>query len=154
MNRRTTSSGAAPFSASRAPGAQGVFLDTGIFIAFLVSKDRHYRSALALFGGPRPRWFTSALICGETYAWLLHRRGEETARQFRFLLESLDELVVLDTDPELRAETWRMLDRLRGARLTWVDASSLALMARHDIRTVWATDHHLGLTGAEVLPRS
>ncbi len=47
-----------------------------------------------------------------------------------------------------------MLDRLRGARLTYVDASSLALMERHGIRTVWATDHHLGLTGAEVLPHS
>ncbi len=47
-----------------------------------------------------------------------------------------------------------MLDRLRGARLTYVDASSLALMARHGIGTVWASDHHLGLTGAAVLPRS
>ena len=134
--------------------APNVFLDTGIFIAFLVARDRHHRSALALFGGPTPHWFTSVLVCAETHAWLLHRRGEETARQFRLLLDSLDELVVLDTDPELRDETWRMLDHLRGARLTWVDASSLALMARHGIRTVWATDHHLGLTGAEVLPRS
>ncbi len=36
-----------------------------------------------------------------------------------------------------------MLDRRRGARLTYVDASSLALMARHGIGTVWASDHHL-----------
>ena len=137
---------------SRSAGT--VFLDTGIFIAFLVSKDRHHRSALALFGGPTPRWFTSVLVCGEAHAWLLHRRGEEAARQFRWLLDSLEGLVVLDTDRELRDETWRMLDRLRGARLTYVDASSLALMARHGIGTVWASDHHLGLTGAAVLPRS
>ena len=32
-----------------------VFLDTGIFISFLVSRDRHNRSALTLFGGPKPR---------------------------------------------------------------------------------------------------
>ena len=42
---------------------------------------------------------------------------------------------------------------MRGARLTYVDASSLALMDQHAIRTAWATDYHLGLTGAEVLPR-
>ena len=131
-----------------------VFLDTGIFISFLVSRDRHHRSALTLFGGPKPRWFTSALVCAEGYAWFLHKHGEEAARGFRFLLDSLDGLVVLDTDPDLHDDTWRVLDRLRGARLTYVDASSLALMARHGIRTVWATDHHLGLTGAEVLPRS
>ena len=46
-----------------------------------------------------------------------------------------------------------MFDRLRGAQVTYVDASSLALMEQHDIRTVWATDYHLGLTGAKVLPR-
>ena len=131
-----------------------VFLDTGIFIAFLVPTDRHHRSALTLFGGPKPRWFTSVLVCAEGYAWFLHKHGEEAARRFRFLLDSLDGLVVLDTDPDLHDETWRVLDGLRGARLTYVDASSLALMARHGIRTVWATDHHLGLTGAEVAPRS
>ena len=46
-----------------------------------------------------------------------------------------------------------LLDRLRGTRLTCVGASSLAFLERHDIDTVWSTDHHLGLTGAEVLPR-
>ena len=131
-----------------------VFLDTGIFIAARNTRDRHHEQALALFNGRRPRWFTSVLVCAEGYGWFLHKHGEEAARRFRFLLDSLDGLVILDADPELRDETWRMLDRLRGARLTWVDASSLALMARHGIRTVWATDHHLGLTGAEVLPRS
>ena len=131
-----------------------VFLDTGIFISFLVSRDRHHRSALTLFGGPKPRWFTSALVCAEGYSWFLHRHGEEAARRFRIFLDSLDGLVMLDTDPDLREETWSLLDRLRGASLTYVDASSLALMARHEIRTVWATDHHLGLTGAEVSPRS
>ena len=131
-----------------------VFLDTGIFIAARSTRDRHHEQARALFGGPRVRWFTSVLVCAEGYAWFLHKHGEEAARRFRFLLDSLDGLVVLDTDPDLHDDTWRVLDRLRGARLTYVDASSLALMARHGIRTVWATDHHLGLTGAEVLPRS
>ena len=45
------------------------------------------------------------------------------------------------------------LDRFRGSKLTYVDASSPALMSRHRIATVWSTDHHLGLAGAEVLPK-
>jgi hypothetical protein len=40
-------------------------------------------------------------------------------------------------------ETLQMLDRLHGAKLTYVDASSLSLNERHKIRKVWATDHHL-----------
>ncbi len=131
-----------------------VFLDTGIFIAFLVSKDRWHASAVALFGGLRPAWFTSALVRSEAYSWFLHRHGEEAARRFRLLIDSLEGLTICETTTAHHEETSAVLDRLRGTGLTYVDASSLALIARHDIRTVWATDHHLGLTGAEVLPRS
>jgi hypothetical protein len=46
------------------------------------------------------------------------------------------------------------LDRFRGAKLTYVDASSLTFMEQRAIKRAWATDHHLGLAGAEVLPRS
>ena len=46
-----------------------------------------------------------------------------------------------------------MLDRMRGARLTYVDALSPVSLNRYDIGIVWATDRNLGITGAEVLAR-
>jgi len=42
----------------------------------------------------------------------------------------------------------------RGHKLTYVDASSLAFLARHAIREVWGTDRDLGLAGARVMPVS
>ncbi len=129
-----------------------VFLDTGIYIALLNKRDQCHQQALELFGGPKPHWHTSILVCSEAYSWFLHRHGENAARSFRMLASSLDGLEILGADLDHHRETFRMLDRLRGARLTCVDASSRALMARHKIRTVWSTDHHLGLTGAAVLP--
>ena len=42
---------------------------------------------------------------------------------------------------------------LRGAKVSYVDASSLCLLERHKIRKVWSTHFHLSLTGAEVAPR-
>ena len=131
-----------------------VFLDTGIFIAALSRRDQHHEQARALFGGSRPHWYTSLLVWSEAYSWFLHRHGEEAARTFRLFADSLEGLTVLDIDAEHHSEACRILDRLRGARLTYVDASSLAFMAHHRIDTVWSTDHHLGLTGAQVLPRS
>ena len=131
-----------------------VFLDTGIFIAFLNRRDKHHEQARSLFSGRRPRWSTSMLVRSEAYSWFLHRHGEEAARSFRLLVDNLDGLEVFDANAEHHDEVCRVLDRMRGAALTYVDASSLALMSRHRIRKVWATDHHLGLTGAEVLPRS
>ena len=130
-----------------------VFLDTGVLIAALNRRDQYHEQARALFAGPTPCWHTSLLVWSEAYSWFLHRHGEEPARMCRLFLGNLDGLVVLEADVVLHRETHRMLDRMRGARLTYVDASSLALMRRHGIGTVWATDHHLGLTGALVLPR-
>jgi predicted nucleic acid-binding protein len=131
-----------------------VFLDTGIFIAMLNRRDQWHTSAVALFALKGPRWCTSVLVVSESYSWFLHRFGEETARKFRLLLASLEGLTLLHTSQSHHAAIGRMLDRLRGAQLTYVDASSLCFMEQHRIRRVWATDHHLGLTGAEVAPIS
>ncbi len=134
--------------------AAKVFLDSGIFIAFLNRKDRYHQQAVALFKGPRVRWSTSALVRSEAYSWFLHKYGEEAARRFRFFMENLDGLQVFDVGAEHHREVCKVLDRLRGAKLTSVDASSLALMAKHKVKRAWATDRHIGLTGVEVLPRS
>ena len=130
-----------------------VFLDTGIFIAALNRRDQHHERARTLFAGVRPDWHTSLPVWSEGYSWFLHRHGEEAARTFRLFADSLEGLVLLHPDAEHHREACRMLDRMRGARLTYVDASSLAFLERHDIDTVWSTDHHLGLTGAKVVPR-
>lgn len=129
-----------------------VFLDSGIFIAFLVAKDRHHSEAVALFGGPRVDWHTSALVRSETYSWFLHKLGEEAARQFRLFFDSLEGLQVLETSPVHHDRVVEVLEELRGTKLTYVDASSLAFMAEDEISAAWATDHHLGITGIEVQP--
>jgi len=130
-----------------------VFLDTGIFIAFLNRKDRWHSQAVALFNDPKPLWSTSVLVISEAYSWMLFRMGEEAARAFRLLVDNLPDLRIFEATTEYHRDVAKMLDRLRGSRLTYVDASSLALMGQNGIRRVWATDRHLGLTGAEILPR-
>jgi predicted nucleic acid-binding protein len=130
-----------------------VFLDTGIFVAFLNRKDRWHPQALGLFKGPKPLWSTSVLVISETYSWFLFRIGEEAARGFRLLVDNLTDLGIFDATVEHHHHVAKILDRMRGSKLTYVDASSLALMEQHRIRRVWATDRHLGLTGAEILPR-
>jgi predicted nucleic acid-binding protein len=134
--------------------SSAVFLDSGIFIAFLNRRDRWHVQAKALFDGSKPRWSTSMLVISEAYSWFLHRMGEEQARGFRLLTQSLVGLRILDAAAAHDQDVGRVLDRFRGAKLTYVDASSLHFLEKHKIRRVWSTDYHLGLTGAEVLPRS
>lgn len=131
-----------------------VYLDSGIFIAFINRRDRWHRQAVALFDGPKPRWSTSFLVISETYSWFLHRMGEEAARSFLLLVANLDGLKTFEATAEHHQQVAKTLDRFHGAKLTYVDASSLCFLEQQKIGHVWSTDHHLGLTGAEVLPRS
>ena len=130
-----------------------VFLDSGIFIAFINRRDKWHKQAVSLFGGKNPEWHSSVLVRAESYSWFLHKLGEESARSFRMMFDNLENLTIHPADEDHHNEVVKMLERHRGAKLTYVDASSLALMAQNRIRSVWSTDHHLGLTGAEVLPR-
>lgn len=134
--------------------SRAVFLDSGIFIALMSRKDRWHEQAVELFSGTTPRWHTSVLVLSETYSWFLHRMGEEQARSFRGLIDNLKGLKIMDATLAHHLDVNRMLDRFRGTKLTYVDASSLTHMEQKKIRRVWSTDHHLGLSGAEVLPRS
>jgi predicted nucleic acid-binding protein len=131
-----------------------VFLDSGIFIAFLDRSDRYHEAAIRLFSDPPRRWFTSLAVLAETYGWFLHRLGEDAARTFRLSLGELPRLELLGLDREHHDAVGRKLDRLRGHKLTYVDASSLVFLSRLRISEVWGTDRDLALEGARVVPLS
>jgi len=129
-----------------------VFIDSGAFIAFLDRSDALHEQSLALFARRPRRWLTSVFVIAETYSWFLHRLGEDAARAFRLLVEELPSLRVLGAEAKHLAAVHRKLERLRGTKLTWVDASSLVHLEQKRITTVWGTDHHLSIEGAKVIP--
>ena len=128
------------------------FLDTGIFVAFLDRSDKWHGQAKALFSAPPRRLVTSVLVVSEAYSYFLHRHGEEPARGFRALLADLPGLTIEEGTLALQARTFAVLDQFRGAKLTMVDASSLAILRARKLGVAWSTDHHLGLSGAQVKP--
>jgi predicted nucleic acid-binding protein len=129
-----------------------VFADSGIFIAFFDRSDHYHQAAVRLFAEPPRRWYTSIAVISETYGWFLHRLGEEAARTFRQALADFPRLELLPLDASHHEAVGRMLDRFRGHKLTYVDASSLVFLAERRIRDVWGTDHDLALGGAHVSP--
>lgn len=88
----------------------------------------------------------------ETYGWFLHRLGEEAARTFRVALADFSWLRLLPLDADHYAAVGRKLERLRGHKLTYVDASSLVFLAQLRIDEVWGTDRDLAIEGARVIP--
>jgi predicted nucleic acid-binding protein len=132
--------------------ADAVFLDSGIFIAFLDRSDRFHPGAVELFSNPPRRCHTSLAVVAETYGWFLHRLGEEAARAFRVALADFSWLTLQALDTGHHAAVVQKLERLRGHKLTYVDASSLVLLSRLRIRVVWGTDKDLTIEGARVVP--
>ena len=129
-----------------------VFVDSGGFIAWLVAEERRHSAADALFASPPRKWMTSLAVVSETYGWFLLRQGEDAARDFRLALADLPDLTLLEVDRSHHRAVERKLERLRGRKLTYVDASSLLFLQEHRVRTVWGTDLDLGLEGATVTP--
>ena len=129
-----------------------VFLDSGIFIAFLDRSDHFHAQAVQLFSDPPRRWYSSLAVVSETYGWFLHRLGEPSARTFRLALADFPRLQLLAVDASHHDAVGRKLDRFRGHKLTYVDASCLVFLERRRIRDVWGTDQDLALEGARVVP--
>jgi predicted nucleic acid-binding protein len=145
---RSSTAGRAP-----EPGApRRVFLDTGIFVAFLDKSDGYHRASARLFADPPRRWWTSAFVVAETYGWFLHRLGEEAARTFRLALGELPRLELLMPGAAHLEAVTAVLERHRGRKLTYVDASSLAFLRHLRIGEVWGTDRDLSIEGARVVP--
>ena len=99
--------------------ADAVFLDSGIFIAFLDRSDRFHPAAVELFSKPPRRCHTSLAVVSETYGWFLHRLGEEAARTFRLALVDFP---------------WLTLHALDTAHHTAVLKSSNASRPQADVR--------------------
>lgn len=129
-----------------------VFIDSGIFIAYLNKRDRWHLQALYLFQEKNIQHYTSELVISETYSWFLHQAGEEIARQFRLFVKAIPKLKVLFSHSDSLDATSAMLDKHRGAKLTYVDAASLTQLDAQKIPTVWSTDYHLSLTGRAIKP--
>ena len=91
-------------------------------------------------------------VVAETYGWFLHRLGEEAARTFRLALADCWWLRLLPLDAGHHAAVGRKLERLRGHKLTYVDASSLVFLGQLRIREVWGTDRDLAIEGAYMVP--
>ena len=82
----------------------------------------------------------------------MHRLGEEAARTFRLALADFPWLTLQALDAEHHVAVLRKLERLRGHKLTCVDASSLVFLSHLRIREVWGTDRDLSIEGARVVP--
>ena len=113
--------------------------------------DRFHSAAVELFSDPPRRCHSSLAVVSETYGWFLQRLGEEAARTFRLALADFSWLTLQPLDAQHHTAVVPKLERLRGHKLTYVDASSLVFLSLLRIPVVWGTDRDLAIEGAHVV---
>lgn len=137
---------------------RNVYVDTGAFIALLSPRDRdharvagHFRSLRAA----RDLLVTSDPVIGETVTRLRYDAGLAAVARFRDVIEravTRSALQIIDTDPGLRADALRQIERFDGLALSYADAVGAVVARRARAEAVFALDHDFRVMGFTVEP--
>jgi predicted nucleic acid-binding protein len=137
-----------------------VFIDTGVFIAYINKKDEHHAYASKLvdkimkneFGAA----FTSDMIFDEAMTFILYKTGDiNKAIGVRDLIfgnnekEIVQFINLLFIDREVFEKTLTTFIKYAGKKLSFTDCSSIELMKNKDIENIVSFD--AGFDG--IIPR-
>ena len=124
-----------------------VFVDTSAFFALADQTDQNHTVARQYVEVVATALFTSNVIVHETITLIRMRLGFDQAVQFgkRLLAETAIPIVRVTPDDERQA--WKIFQRYRDKRLSFVDCTSFAVMQRLGIQTAFAFDDDVRQVG-------
>jgi predicted nucleic acid-binding protein len=124
--------------------ATPVFVDTGAHYALADARDPDHSEAVRLLqqiAHLRHALVTSNFVVSEVYTLLLKRLGWERAiRYVEELRAGATQILRVSAEDEARA--WEILRRYRDQDVSYVDATSFAVMERTGIQVFFAFDAH------------
>lgn len=130
-----------------------VFVDTGAWIALAVTHDAHHADAVRVWdslarGGTKLA--TSIPVVLETFTFLERNTSRATALAWQHALAEVPRLRLLECTRTDLAASWRYFHRDDLHKLSAVDATSFAIMARERLRVAFTFDHHFLMAGFRV----
>ena len=126
-----------------------VFVDTGAFVALAVVRDAYHPRAVEYWeklSRHGARIVTSVPVVLETYTYLDRKGSRELADVWRVELANVRPLVLSCSADDLKA-AWAWLERKELRRLSLVDATSFALMTKHELAVAFTFDTHFAIAG-------
>jgi len=126
----------------------GVFLDTGIFVAFHNTRDENHNRALELMrrivDGSLGTAYTSDYIFDEavTVALVRARRPEMAIAVGRMILGELTApfLAILRVDDDIFKEAWKLFQRYARRGLSFTDCTSIAFIRLRNLESIVSFD--------------
>lgn len=134
-----------------------LFIDTGAWIALIVSGDQFHQKAISFYHDLKPnvQRYTSSHVIAETYTWLRYQVGFTYASQFLSIVReasSVNALYIMKDEGAILEHAEQLLLDFHDQKLSYVDAVSMAVMSKQGITKVFGFDSHFYLMKFELLP--
>jgi predicted nucleic acid-binding protein len=133
-----------------------VFVDTSALVGKFLEVDEHHARAVdALRRLLREgRQFVSTdYIFDEVVTRVRGRADHASAVKAGEGILSSEVIDLVEVDPSLRKEAWRLFKRYRDQKLSFTDCTSFAVMGKYGIREVFTFDDDFSKVGFDTLPR-
>jgi predicted nucleic acid-binding protein len=117
-----------------------IFVDTSAFFALADRSDRYHRTTVTFLQSNTRLLVTSNFIVCETLTLIRMRLGYAAAIQFGKRLRDESTTPVAFIEPTDEQEAWRIFQRYKDHRFSFVDCTSFAIMERMKLNTVLAFD--------------
>ncbi|MBI2957846.1 MAG: PIN domain-containing protein [Chloroflexi bacterium] len=132
-----------------------VFVDTSAWYAVANATDRNHGPAsafLAEMAGTYARMTTTNLVIGETYTLILSRAGRSVARKFLGAMRDSSHVNRVFVSEALERRAYDLIELHDTIPLSYVDATSFAVMNDLGITDCFAFDHHFAAGGFTLVP--
>ncbi len=133
---------------------EGVFVDTGAWIALALSRDPLHDRAVEAWEeiqGSGARLHTSVPVVLETFTFLDRNATRDVALAWKDAVGEMPRLRVLECLEEDLTRAFRYFQRRDLHKLSAVDATSFVLMSKARIRVAFTFDSHFAAAGFRIV---
>ena len=129
-----------------------LFVDTSGWYSFLVARESMHQAIRTLLLEKDHKLITSNAIFSELFTLLVARNHEAVGITFGERLRQGDECTVYRVSEVDEEKAWEILKERRGRGLSYTDATTIALMARLDVRDLVTLDRGFKEFDLNILP--
>lgn len=135
-----------------------IFLDTGFWFAYLVRHDNHHQRSVKLMEklmSEGALLSTSELVIAETYTLIMRKLGAGAALKFMDLLQlqvAKGFTKIYWVDWLIMEESRKILRKYADHQLSFTDATSAAVLIKHNIPAIATYDRHFQMMRLPCLP--
>lgn len=129
---------------------EGIFVDTGAWVALADEDDAHHRSAASIFPSLLKQYsglITSNLVIAEAYVLILRELGHNAAITFLERINSSHRIIRVCSTSELERKAEETLKKYSDQDFSYTDAVSFTVMEIKKMKKVFSFDKHFQIMG-------